>query len=481
MRTTVDFYLNGKLKSVGAESASMMLADYLRLEQGLVGTKIVCAEGDCGACCVLRLDAHSPETNFLSVNSCITLVAQLDGATIVTVDALKNKDEFHVVQKAMIQCHGSQCGFCTPGFVMTLAGKVEEKITKKENNLNVSEAKNCLTGNLCRCTGYQPIIDAAISMDLKNVKSLKERFATHDQLQYLQKIKNESVELNSDEFNYCAPTTINEAIQYLQKNPETRILGSTTDLGVIHNKRKIILNKALSLHLIKELNEIKVLQDEIHIGARVSLARFREFIKDKLPEFSNYLDVFASPQIKNTATVIGNIANASPIGETPPAFLVLNAQLHLEGAKGRRIIPLSDFFLGYRKTALLSGEIITHLSFRIPQKDSSLRLYKNANRKDLDISAVNLAIKLDWNDSSKTQIKDLKIAAGGVAAIPLRLKKVEQFFLIHPLNAQNIDQALNLMQTEFIPLSDVRASSTYRRILVENFLKKSLMELGGLT
>ncbi len=472
MRNKIVFYLNGKRKEVGAEHASMMLAEYLRYDQSLTGTKIVCAEGDCGACSVLRYFPHVPGTdskNYIAINSCITLVAQLDGSSLVTVEALKEKEELHEAQKAMVKCHGSQCGFCTPGFVMALTGLVEEKIARKDTSLDEQEAKNCLTGNLCRCTGYQPIINAAMSMDLAKVESIKKRFYSEKQEADLVKAFSESVTLESEEFHYFAPKTIAEATDYLKLYPDTKIMGSATDLGVVHNKRKIKLTHLLSLHLIPDLYKAELKGTEVKIGARVTHTEFRHFMKDKLPEFASYLDIFASPQIKNTGTIVGNVANASPIGDTPPPFLSLDATI----VTNKSEIPISKFFLAYRKTALEMGEIITHIKFNLPKTDSSIRFYKYSKRKDLDISAVNLAIHVEWKDKAKKEILDIKIAAGGVSAIPLRLHKTEEFLK----KSFDVEGAVKELHQEFNPLSDLRASAAYRHVLIENYFRKFCAEV----
>lgn len=476
MRNKIVFYLNGVRKEVGAKEASMMLAEYLRYDQCLTGTKIVCAEGDCGACSVLRFFPHISGTdagNYIPVNSCITLVAQLDGSSLVTVDALKKNDELHETQRAMVQCHGSQCGFCTPGFVVALTGMVEEKLAKKEKTIDVQEAKNCMTGNLCRCTGYQPIINAALDIDLSKCESVKKRFYSEKQEVELTKVYSETVLVESDEFCFFAPKTLKEAIAYLKDYPDTRILASGTDLGVVHNKRKTDLKKMLSLHLITDLYKITEAGDEISVGARVTHTEFRHYMKDKVKEFANYLDIFASPQIKNIGTIVGNIANASPIGDTPPALLALDATVVAVGPQGQREIPISSFFLAYRKTALQHGELITHVKFKKPSKDVSLRFYKYSNRKDLDISAVNFAARVEWKDSSKKEIKNVIIAAGGVAAIPLRFLKTEELLK----KTFDIDAAVKELHSEIKPLSDLRASSAYRHVLVENYFRKFFAEV----
>jgi xanthine dehydrogenase small subunit len=475
MRNKIIFYLNGKKHEVAPDHAGMMLADYLRYEKSLTGTKIVCAEGDCGACSVLRYFPYSrgPDQNFLAINSCITLVANLDGSSLITVDALKDENQLHPSQDAMIKCHASQCGFCTPGFVMALAAVCEEKISKNQTQLTEQEAKNSMTGNLCRCTGYRPIIDAAMSIDLKSTQSLKERFYPQALEAELQKSLQTGVYLSSTPFIYCAPKTISEALDFLTHNPDARIVGATTDLGVVHNKRKITLNKILSLHLIPELYEMKEAGGIISVGARVTMNEFRHFMKKYSPEFVKYLDVFASPQIKNLATVIGNIANASPIGDTPPALLALNASVVINGVKE---IKLEDFFISYRKTALLPGEIITELRIPTPAPGADYRIFKNANRKDLDISAVNFAAHVEWKDQSKKIISKITLAAGGISATPMRLRQTEDYLKQN----LNLNEAIKVMHSEYTPLSDVRATSAYRRVLMENFMRRFFADCAGI-
>lgn len=472
MRNKIVFYLNGSRKEVGADEASMMLAEYLRYDQSLTGTKIVCAEGDCGACSVLRYFPHvqgEDTENYLPINSCITLVGQLDGSSIVTIDALKEKNELHETQKAMVKCHGSQCGFCTPGFIMALTGLVEEKLAKKETSIDEKEAKNCMTGNLCRCTGYKPIVDAALSIDLSQCASIKKRFYSEKQDKDLKEVFNETATIDTHDFQFFAPKTLKEATDYFAKYPDTKIVAAATDLGVQHNKRKTKLTNLMSLHLIEELYRIDLQGDEVKFGARVTHSEFRHFIKTKIPEFANYFDIFASPQIKNIGTIVGNVANASPIGDTPPALLSLDATV----CTNRREIPITSFFLAYRRTALEAGELITHIKFRLPSKNTSVRFFKYSNRKDLDISAINFAIRVDWKDAEKKEISEMALALGGVAATPIRLTRTEDFMKKN----FDIEGAIKELHKEFTPLSDLRASSAYRHVLVENYFRKFFSEV----
>lgn len=483
-RDYICFYLNGALRKVGDQQARMMLSDYLRYDQALTGTKVVCAEGDCGACSVLKYFPHTntnPQENhqFLAINSCITPVASLDGSSLITVDALKNSDKLHETQRAMMENHGSQCGFCTPGFVIALASLTEKKIEQNENQITEADARNALTGNLCRCTGYQAIIDSAKDIDLSKTEHLYERFYNDEQDKVLADVFNSAVKILSDDYLFYAPKNIENACQFLNENPNAKILASSTDLGVVHNKRRIKLSKILSLHLIPELYHMEVNDKNITFGARVNFSDFRNVIKGIIPEFANYIDVFASPQIKNLATLVGNVCTASPIGDSPPPLMALESIIHLQSIDGKRSIPITEFFLDYRKTSRKPNEIVTGISFPTPTKHSTLRFYKNANRKDLDISAVNLAIKVDWQDKKSGIIERVIIAAGGIAATTLRLKETEKKLAGKKIGPQLLEQICTEVQNEFTPLSDLRATANYRRLVVENLLRRSFYEMNG--
>lgn len=484
MRKEIIFYINGVQHQVQAQHASMMLAEYLRYEKNLVGTKIVCAEGDCGACTVLRYFPLAQKSfidqHYLSINSCITTVAQLDGSNLITIEGLQKDDELHSAQSSMMNFHASQCGFCTPGFVMALAALVEEKTNKKQNSISESEAKNALTGNLCRCTGYESIIKAATHTELSQAQSLKARYNSKKCEEDLLEISAIPVLLESDDFTFYAPTSLQDALQYFSQNPGCKIIAAGTDLGVLHNKRKIKLKKLLSLHLIPELYSITFNQNIIHLGARVTLNEFRHFMKNKIPEVAKFFDIFASPQIKNMATIIGNIANASPIGDSAPVLLALDAQVEIKSLGNSRVIPLADFFIDYKKTKLLPHELISGIHFKLPHENHSFKLYKSSIRKDLDISAINFAISINWTDVEKSNIDDIKIAVGGVAATPIRLSQTETYIKKTALSRNNLDQALQVFHSEFKPISDLRASSAYRRILVEHHFIRALAEVGVL-
>lgn len=476
LRKQVVFYLNGKRQEVEADQAGLMLSDYLRYKKSLTGTKVVCAEGDCGACSVLKFSPGDEQ--FIPMNSCIATVAQMDGSSIVTVDALsKNDSELSPVQNAMVACHGSQCGFCTPGFVVTITGAIEKKLCDKKSaaHLSAQEAKNCLTGNLCRCTGYQPIIDAATSVEIKKCESVSDRFYSKAQDQDLKKVRSTPLLVKNDSSSIYAPLTVKDAAKFLSKNKTARLIGGSTDLGVLSNKGKLKFQKLVSLHLVSDLYEVKKIKGgKIMVGARVSLSDLRHFLKPIIPEFANFIDLFASPQIKNVATLIGNVGNASPIADTPPFLLVSDAVVHVASSTRKRKIPLDQFYLGYRKTALKAGEFITAIEFSIPGKNDKVAVYKTSQRKDLDISIVNAAFRMERN---KNKIKNIKIAMGGIAATPLRLKKTEALLNGVEITENNIEKAVATLHSEMNPLSDLRGSTAYRRVVVENLFLKFFREL----
>lgn len=454
----------------------MMLADYLRYRRGLTGTKIVCAEGDCGACTVLRAFPAGPSGNeYLPVNSCIMLVAQLDGSSLVTVDALAENGAMTPVQSAMMSCHGSQCGFCTPGFVMALTGLVEKRAGGKAATLTPADSKNALTGNLCRCTGYQQIIDAATAIPLKDCERLGPRFLGAKRAKELKAAIAKPLLMKHGDFLFFAPKTLKDAAAFLGRNKDARVLGAATDLGVFHNKGRARLSKVVSLHLVTELYETKREKNgRLRVGARVTLADLREELKARSPRLAAFLDIFASPQIKNVATLVGNVANASPIADTPPMLMVSDAIVHIVGPRGKRDVAFDEFYLGYRKTALKPGELIAAVSFAPPSKNEKFDVRKVSERKDLDISAVNAGFRLLRRADGT--IEDVRIAFGGVGPTPLRLRRTEEVLRGEILDDGLREKAVMEMQKEISPIGDVRGSAAYRRVLAENLFREFLRD-----
>lgn len=472
-------YINGQRHEIRGADAFLMLADYLRYEQGLTGTKIVCAEGDCGACTVLRALPRTGQRGpfeFEAINACVITMAQLDGSHLVTVEGLTIDGQLSAVQEAVVQCHGTQCGYCTPGFAMALTGLFQ----RPRPQLDAQQVKNYLTGNLCRCTGYSSLIESALSLDSSKIPSLIERYLPKNLIKETQKSMLMPLHIKCGEKEFVAPVDTKGAIKLRRRSSEVRILSAATDVGVQINKGKTTPKQWLSLHLIPELYQIKSSQGRVHVGARVSLAELRRYCSKRLPELANFIDIFASPQIKTVATLIGNIANASPIGDTLPFMLVADGVVHVMGGNKPRDIPMSKLYTGYRQLSLKDGEMISHASFRLPTKTEFLRLFKVSQRKDLDIATVNCAFLFQVNSKKGRPdpiIKSARIAYGGMGATVLRCEQAEAFLVGKSLSDDTLQEALQFIQNQFSPLSDLRGTASYRRVLVENLFRRYCHEL----
>ena len=481
MRDYALIHVNGVPREVRGRDAFMMLADWLRREVGLPGTKIVCAEGDCGACTVLRAfaprGAGGSPPRFEAVNSCIAMVAQMDGAHLVTVEGLQEGDVPAPAQEAMLRCHGSQCGYCTPGFVMAISGMLEQHPV---GEIDDRVAANHLTGNLCRCTGYQPIVEAACAAAAVDRRSVGDRYGTAEAFARAEEAMDRGLEIAHEGRRVFAPTTLEEACAFASRHPECRVAGAFTDLGVPINKGRAMPPALLSLHLIPELLEMEDDGRRLRVGARVSLASLRRRCRDASPEFARFLNLFASPQIKNVATLVGNVATGSPIGDTLPFLLVAGGSVHVasppagRGPLRRREIPMTELYRGYRQLALEPGEIITHVAFDHDAGDETIRLYKVSQRKDLDITTVGAAFAVVWDGPRR--IASARVAYGGVAAVPLRMPEIEAALVgeLDPRKAESIARAIG---DAVQPISDVRGTAAYRRVLAANLFRRFATEV----
>ncbi len=455
IRDHIRFTINGREKSVGGRAAFLTLANYLR-EQGATGTKVVCAEGDCGACSVL---VRHGSGDFMVVNSCIQSLLQLDGCSIVTVEGIADGDSLHPVQQSMIDHYGSQCGYCTPGFVVAMAG-----LTEAGQPLDEQAVKDGLTGNLCRCTGYEPIVKAALATNAAAAPRLRDRYPGIED-------DHRSVLIEADGRAFFAPISLGEAIRFKRDHATATILQGGTDVGVWVNKRDFNAPAMLSLAKINELGEISFEESRIVVGANVSLTEFEAAVRDTIPELHGILRIFGSPQIKNAGTLVGNIANGSPIADTLPYLFVAGAELELAGAGGIRRVPVERFYRGYKTFDLNPDEIITRVVVPVvtTKADRVLRLYKVSRRTDLDISAFTAAILLRVDEG---RIAAAKIAYGGVAPVVMRMPKLEAFLAGKRLEPETFEEAGAIARGEVSPISDVRGSREYRLQLCENILQK---------
>lgn len=462
--------INGQITSVSDEWVFAPLAQFLRRDKELVGTKVVCAEGDCGACTVIVKDGEETYT----VNSCIAPTFNFVGKEILTVEGLGHESNLHAVQQAMCDQQGTQCGYCTPGIVCSLAWS-SQKLSVSQKIFTPQRVKNALTGNLCRCTGYDSIVQAGMKLNEASTAA-KELPWSSKGIKSIKKLNRLHVAKNRSHF---VPLTISDAVKYKSEVPQARIISGATDLGVVTNKGKLELIETLSLCEIEECKKIELVQkgdaSEIRVGAAATLSQLEAWLEIHkfYPEFVRLLHVFASPQIKNAGTLIGNLMNGSPIGDTLPFLFVKDAVIELHSVRGAREISIHQLFKGYKSFNLDPDEVVTAL--RIPaQGDSSLRLYKVSLREDLDISAVTFAGQIKVVDSL---IKDVKIAMGGLSAVVSRVTAIEGFLMGKTLPSLETGELASLLEKQFQPLSDVRGSKDFRMTVSCNLLVKYVNEL----
>ncbi len=471
MRDYALLYINGQRVEVRGENLFLPLANFLRYGRRQTGTKIVCAEGDCGACTVLRgtvlNDRARKRLQFEVMNSCIAPVYSLDCSHIVTIEGLADGMTPSPVQQSMVSHHGGQCGFCTPGMVMAITGMLEQ-----EQEINAKRVQNHLTGNLCRCTGYQPIIDAALAVERDGYVTLADRYHRDEIVSDLCAHADQRIDARAGERMFVAPTSLSAVSVLRQQHPGLRIMAAATDVGVQINKGRVDPLQVISLHLIPDLYEIDIDAQALRVGARVTLASLEGAVAKSLPEFADFLHIFASPQIKNVATLVGNVANASPIGDTLPLLFAVEARVCIEGADGSRQLPITSLYRGYKELALQPEEWISAVEIPLVA-GRRYRLYKVSQRRDLDISCVNAAFC--WSEVDGCW-SDVRVAYGGVAATTLRLKKTESRFNQQPMKGFSVATAVQQLQSEITPLSDVRGSRQFRERLAANLLRRFVDE-----
>ncbi|PTE15555.1 xanthine dehydrogenase small subunit [Pseudogemmobacter blasticus] len=451
----IAFLLNGTPVELSGASPTQTLLDWLREERGLCGTKEGCNEGDCGACTVMVTDASGSH----ALNACILFLPQLHGKAVRTVEGIAGPDgALHPVQEAMVTHHGSQCGFCTPGFVVSMATA----------HLNGDRAHDdVLAGNLCRCTGYAPIIRAAEAAEAAPVPDWMKTDAGF----LLAEIPRGS---GGSAPGLCRPATTDDLADWYIAHPEATLIAGATDVGLWVTKQLRDLSPVAFLGGIEDLKRIAPQGDTIRIGAGVTVEALRQAMAGPHPALAEMLRRFASLQVRNAATIGGNIANGSPIGDGPPALIALGATLHLRRGEVRRSLPLEAFFLDYRKQDRQPGEFVEAVT--IPAQAPALRIYKLSKRFDQDISAVCGGFNVTVQDG---RVTGARIAFGGMAGIPKRAAAAEAALAGQAWTEDTVRAAMAAMDADFTPLSDMRASADYRRRTAQAMLLRYFHDLAG--
>ena len=464
----IDFYLNGRRQRCADVRTDESVLELLRHHLGQTGTKEGCASGDCGACTVAIGEPDAAgELTYHNANACITPAHQLQGCHLVTVEGLASGERLHPAQAAMVDCHGSQCGFCTPGIVMSLFTLYEEQRRGGKEPpapLTQQRLEAALGGNLCRCTGYRPIRDAALAMgdypaaDPEWIASLEPGHRLDD-----------APTASAEAGHYAVPRTL-EALRRLKaERPQARLVAGATDLWLETTQQLKALDDLIDLRRVDALNAIEETTEGWWIGGAVTLARLMPLLATPYPAFEHLLHRFASSQIRHRATLGGNIANASPIGDTPPVLLALDARVRLDGPRGARELPLADFFLDYRQTALAADEFIAAIFLPRPIDAQHLKVWKLSKRREDDISAVLGAFA--WR-LEEGVMRDVRLAFGGMAAIPRRAPAAEAALAGRAPDAAAFAAARQALAEELTPMSDVRGSAEYRRLAAGNLLER---------
>ena len=456
--SNIEFVYQNRIFEIKNSDPNEILLNYIRTKLKKIGSKNGCSEGGCGACSVVLGELKNNEIKYKAINSCITFLPTLHGKQLILVEDLISKNgSLHPVQQAMVNYHGSQCGICTPGFVMSLFS-----MFKKKSKFNNEEIKDSISGNLCRCTGYQPIIKAAKSLKNKN-KSDQFTKNKKNTINLLKKINNKSVVIYNKGKKYFAPRYVQELKKILKNNIDANFLSGGTDLSLSVTKERKDISSIIYMNSISELNYIKNNNKYIEVGASTPLIEFESYIKKYYPDFTKILKRYGSPQIRNVATIAGNIATASPIGDCLPLLLSLNAQIVLQDIKKTKILFLDNFFISYRKTKLKKGQFIH--SVRIPIFENNIfKAYKISKRFDDDISSVCAAFNLKI---VKNKIKSARIAYGGMSAIPKRAVFCEKILSDSLITEETIYRAKKALEKDFKPISDMRASRLYRMVLAK--------------
>jgi xanthine dehydrogenase small subunit len=478
-RKTIRFLLDGETHEIDNCDPTRTVLQYLREDLHRSGTKEGCAEGDCGACTVVLVEADQSASRLRvrAVNSCIQFLPTLDGKELFTVESLGTGRNLHAVQKAMVECHGSQCGFCTPGFVMSLFA-----LYKNQASASRREIDDALAGNLCRCTGYQPIVNAAARMYAVDTQRATGAWLDRPgdvgndtpKLDALLALGNgETLQISGEGRRFFSPSNLEDCATLIEQHPHAAILAGGTDVGLWVTKQLKELSCVIYLGNVAELQTIRETDDAMEIGAAATLTDAMQVIIGHYPSLEELFLRFASPPIRNAATLGGNIANGSPIGDSMPALLSVGASLALRQGQKTRRLPMHEFFVDYQKTALLPGEFIEKIVVPLPAANEFVASYKVSKRFDQDISALCGAFWLALVDG---KVKDVRIAYGGMAAVPKRATHCENVLRGEAWGEEAVRNAMTKLSADFAPITDMRASAEYRREVCANLLYRFFVQ-----
>jgi len=477
---TIQFVRRGEVVTLSNVPPTRTLLEVLREDLACTGTKEGCGEGDCGACTVVLGQADGEQLTFKAVNSCIRMAHSVHGLALWTVEDLSaaNATSQHPAQEAMVQCHASQCGFCTPGFVMSLFGMYQNHVIQGQP-ITRETAQTELSGNLCRCTGYRPILDAAQKMADFPAVRLDHPTITRQ----LAKIQPQAPDANTP---YRLPGTLAELLIARAAQPNAQLVAGCTDVGLWVTKLHKQFDTVIDVTRVAELRRIEQRNGDLVIGAAATLQDAFNALLQRWPELRTFAARFAGLPVRNSGTLGGNVANGSPIGDSMPLLIALKSRLVLASVRGKREMPLEDFYTGYRQNLLAADEVVAFIKVLLPASAASssttslqttlLRAYKISKRYDDDISAVCLVLNLTLDAGV---VSDISIGAGGVAATPVRARQTEAALRGQPWSQASVQAAMLTLRAEFEPISDMRASSAYRRQVLGNLLQRFWLESQG--
>jgi xanthine dehydrogenase small subunit len=475
-RNEIRFLLNGADVAVRDVPADRTLLDYLRLERRLTGTKEGCAEGDCGACTVLVGRLHDGVLKYETVNACIRFLASLNACHIVTIEHLRGEGGgLHPIQQAMVDFHGSQCGFCTPGFVMSLYALWMENPSPTE-----TEVETSIQGNLCRCTGYQPIVAAAMAANQYGTPA--NDFLTLEREKITQRLSalDDGRRIVTGPEDNCAiiPANVEDLAEVLTETPEATIIAGATDVGLWVTKFMKPISPAVFINHLNDLKSIKLTDTSLEIGAGVTYSEAQDAIRNAFPHLEAYWDRIAGQQVRNMGTIGGNIANGSPIGDTPPVLIALGATITLRRGQEQRSLPLEDFFIVYGKQDRASGEFVETIEIPRSLPGQLNAAYKISKRRDEDISSVAAGFSVSVENGV---ITDCRIVFGGMAGTPQRAAGAETALRGQSWGAAAFATAGKALEADFSPLTDWRASAQYRTSVARNLMQRFFLSMDDQT